>query len=162
MSTEVKYLSAYGLRENFNLRDNESTPDFGYEETIAIFEGSDWRFGFCAQIGMNLPNWKLKISYPNLVDKSLCISLFEKGEYPSVFRKKTFPIIWKVRYLSFTGRFWGWFLTRLPPRLSVANEGADKRLSRTTYRFVGHNVRALPEYPNWTPAARTWRKRYLC
>ena len=33
-------------------------------------------------------------------------------------------------------------------KLSVANEGADKRLSRTTYRFVGHKVRALPEYPN--------------
>ena len=33
-------------------------------------------------------------------------------------------------------------------KLSVANEDADKRLSRTTYRFVGHKVRALPEYPN--------------
>jgi hypothetical protein len=33
-------------QENFNLRDNESNPDFGYEKTIAILKVATGDLGF--------------------------------------------------------------------------------------------------------------------
>jgi hypothetical protein len=103
-----------------------------------------------------LTELEVKFSYPNLVDKSLCISpvrasgtiaFFRKGEYPSVFRKRpSLKSEKSVIYPLLDAFGVGSDVTTAKP--SVANEGADKRLSRTTYRFVGHKVRALPEYPN--------------
>jgi len=45
-TAEVKYLQTYGLPEIFNLRNNESKPDFGYEETIAILRVATGNLGF--------------------------------------------------------------------------------------------------------------------
>ena len=105
-----------------------------------------------------LAELEVKISYPNLVDKSLCISpvrasgtiaFFERG---GIYNrgKGIHP------FLTYHRRFlicplldaFGVGSDATTAKPSVANEGADKRLSRTTYRFVGHKVRALPEYPN--------------